>query len=95
MATTTATIDEYLSRLRDLAGGTNHIDRFYLFMNDDHLRNLEDELANSDQAETFYDRLLEQYRAWKDALTPDQWNEVVTYNDSLNGANQNALLDEL
>ncbi len=95
MTTTTATIDEYLGRLLDLAGDVNHIERFYLFMDDDRLRDIEDELADSDQAEAFYDRLLEQYRAWKNAMTPEQWNEVVAYNDALNGANQNALLDEL
>lgn len=95
MVATHDLIDEYLTRLRDLAGSRDHIDRFYLFMEDDRLADLEYELSSSDQSDAFYNRLLEQYRAWKDAMTPEQWAEVVAHNDSLNGANQNALIYEI
>lgn len=88
-------IDEYLTRLQELAHARSHVDRFYLFMGDDRLADLEYELANSDRADAFYNRLLDLYRAWKAEMSPAQWAEVVAHNDALNGANQNALIDEL
>lgn len=95
MTTATGTIDDYMLRLRDLAGSRDHIDRFYLFMEDDQLVDLEYDLANGDQAGAFYDALLEQYRAWKNAMRPEEWAEVVAHNNLMNGANQNALIDEI
>lgn len=95
MAVTMNPIDAYLTRLRDLAGQAGEIERFYLFMTDETLRDMEDELADSDQRSEFHDRLLEQYAAWKDALGPERWAEVEAHNDRLDGANRNWLLDEL
>lgn len=97
--TTMSAIDDlataYLTRLHDLAEGTNHIDCFYLFSSDDRLYDLEQELANSDGADAFYAELLSRYRAWKEAMSPVEWAEVVAYNDALTGADRNWLLDEV
>lgn len=85
---------DYIDRLNHLATGTNHIARFYLFQEGD-LYEMESEFADSEQRGEFYDLLLDQYRTWRDEMGEKVWNEVISYNDSLNGANRNWLLDEL
>lgn len=90
----TVTPQDYIDRLNELAAGTNHIDRFYLFLEDD-LYEMESELADSEQSREFYDLLLGQFRKWRDEMGEDAWSEVEQHNDSLNGANRNWLLDEL
>jgi hypothetical protein len=95
MVATQDMIDAYMSRLRDLAGDCNYIQRFYLFLTDEQLYDLEYELSNSDQADTFYDRLLEQYRAWRYEMGSERWAEVEAHNDALDGANRNWALDHI
>jgi hypothetical protein len=90
-----AMIDWYLERLCNLARVTTPIRRFFLFNSDDKLWEWEQELASSPVADEFYARVLEQFRYWKSTMTPEAWEEVLTYNDNLNGANQNGLLDEV
>lgn len=85
----------YLHRLRELARATNHIDRFYLFMTDDRLADMEEVLADSNEANSFYAALICQYRDWSREMGKDKWQEVLAHNDALNGANRNALLDEI
>lgn len=70
---------DYRRTLSELAASASHIDRSYLFQEDD-LYEMESELAASDQRSGFYDLLLDQSRE---------------HTDSLNGANFNWLLDKL
>ena len=95
MTASSTAINDYMRRLRSLAATTDHIQRFYLFMNDDQLADMEFELAESDNARAFYDAVLEEYRVWKREMGTEIWQEVEANNDSLNGANRNWLLDEL
>lgn len=89
------TVDAYMSRLTTLAQDADHIQRFYLFVDDEHLYDMEYELSNSAESQDFSRTLLAQYSAWKDDMGPDKWREVIAHNHSLNGANRNALVDEL
>lgn len=88
-------IDAYMTRLRDLADRADHIERFYLFMTDEQLYDLEYELSNSVAAKAFYDRLLDQYRAWRAEMGEAQWQDILVQNNALNGANRNWALEEL
>lgn len=95
MIATLDLVDSYLMRLRDLALNANHIERYYLFMTDERLYYWENALSNSEHSAVFYGRLLDQYRSWRETMGADRWAEVTAYNDSLNGANRNWMLEEL
>lgn len=94
MSARTASIDSYLTRLRQLSEESDDVQRFFLFL-DGELYEIESELADSEQAGEFYDALTDQYRAWRDEMGEERWQEVLAYNDSLNGANRNWMLDEI
>lgn len=94
MSRTDALMDAYMVRLRDLAQDEDSIGRFFLFL-DDELRDLEETLCESAAATEFYDRLIDQFRAWRVEMGEAEWQKVLTYNESLNGANQNDLLHEV
>lgn len=87
-------IDTYLSRLQEKAATEGPVKRFFLFLDDD-LAPLEDELSASGRSGEFYDRLLALMRQWKAEMSESGWQEVLSLNASLNGANQNWLLDEV
>lgn len=89
------TVEAYMGRLADLAQDADHIQRFYLFIDDEQLYDMEYELSNSNASKDFYRTLLARYQVWKDEMGPDKWREVIARNHNLNGANRNALVDEL
>lgn len=88
-------IHEYLDRLERLAMDTDEIGRFYLFLSDDTLYELEQQLSDSDSRDFFYSELLDLYGNWRRDMGEEKWEALINHNESLNGANQNHILYEV
>jgi hypothetical protein len=75
----THSIDDYVTRLRDRGEAPGHVQRFYVFYDED-LMEIEQELCDAAQSEEFYAAVEAVYREWMREMGEEKWREVEAYN---------------
>ncbi len=90
-----ATVDGYMTILREKAGGVDFVEKFYLGMFDNPLYVMEATLEAEGKDGELYEAITAEYRRWLAELTGEQRQRLVEYNTGQNSANKNWLLEEV
>jgi len=94
MAQVATSVQDYMTRLKEIGEDDDFINRFYVALTDDGLLDMEERLIEDGQGIELLVPVLALYEQWKEGMGVVEWAKVWAYNEALGDGDRNWLVSE-